>query len=416
MINIRDFSWSVIFIWLSIATVGLIAIYSATLGPVSQFLPFSIQGNFFRQLTWISISLVVLIAIQFTSPRTFQGASYIIYGVCLILAVITIFAGIEVGGGRRWLSIFGFRLQVSEFLKLATILAVANYLTHKREMSVGNLKTAFTTLAIILVPVIVIMLQNDTGTALILLTLIPVVLFWSGLPYGISLLIISPAIIGYFSVIGITYGIIAALVLTVVIFFLQRQKWLSISTAVLGLMIVIGTEVALHQILQPHQRARIEAFVNPSLDPHGAGWNVLQAKTAIGSGGLHGKGFMEGTQTQLRFLPEQWTDFIYCVIGEEFGFIGSAFLIILYGLLFLKLLSLAGIHKHPFAQLVIVSVTFIYFAHFLVNVGSATAMLPIMGVPLPFVSYGGSAFLANTIMLAICLNMDLYKRSFSIYR
>lgn len=416
MINIRDFSWSVIFVWLAIATIGLIAIYSATLGEVSQFLPAAIQGNFSRQVMWISISLVALIAIQFTSPRTFQGASYIIYGICLILAVITIFVGIEVGGGRRWLSIFGFRLQVSEFLKLATILAVANYLTHKREMSVGNLKTALTTVGLILLPVIIIMLQNDTGTALILLTLIPVVLFWSGLPYGISLLIISPAIIGYFSVIGVPYGVIAALLLTIMIFFLQRQKWLSISTAVLGLMVVVGTEVALHQVLQPHQRARVEAFVNPSLDPHGAGWNVLQAKTAIGSGGLHGKGFMAGTQTQLRFLPEQWTDFVYCVVGEEFGFIGSSLLILLYGFLFLKLLSMAGTHKHPFAQLVIVSVTFIYFSHFLVNVGSATAMLPIMGVPLPFVSYGGSAFLANTLMLAVCLNMDLYKRSFSIYR
>jgi len=416
MINVKDFSWSVIFLWLAISTVGLVAIYSATLGEVSQFLPAAIQGNFSRQLTWIFISLVILIAIQFTSPRTFQAASYLIYAVCLILAVITIFVGIEVGGGRRWLSIFGLRLQVSEFLKLATILAVANYLTHKREMSVDNLKTALTTVGIILVPVAVIIMQNDTGTALILLTLIPVVLFWSGLPYGISLLIISPAIIGYFSVIGVPFGIIAVLILSIVIFFLQRQKWLSISTAVLGLLIVVGTEVALHQILQPHQRARVEAFINPSLDPHGAGWNVLQAKTAIGSGGFYGKGFMEGTQTQLRFLPEQWTDFVYCVVGEEFGFVGSALLILLYGFLFLKLLSMAGTHKHPFAQLVMVSVTFIYFAHFLVNVGSATAMLPIMGVPLPFVSYGGSAFLANTIMLAICLNMDLYKRSFSIYR
>jgi rod shape determining protein RodA len=416
MINVRDFSWSVIFLWLAIASIGLVAIYSATLGPVSQFLPVAIQGNFSRQLTWIFISLVVLVAIQFTNPRTFQAASYLIYAVCLILAVITIFVGIEVGGGRRWLSIFGLRLQVSEFLKLATILAVANYLTHKREMSVGNLKTALTTVGIILVPVAVIIMQNDTGTALILLTLIPVVLFWSGLPYGISLLIISPAIIGYFSVIGVPFGVIAVVILSIVIFFLQRQKWLSVSTAVLGLLIVVGTEVALHQILQPHQRARVEAFINPSLDPHGAGWNVLQAKTAIGSGGLHGKGFMEGTQTQLRFLPEQWTDFVYCVVGEEFGFIGSALLILLYGFLFLKLLSMAGTHKHPFAQLVMVGVTFIYFAHFVVNVGSATAMLPIMGVPLPFVSYGGSAFLANTIMLAICLNMDLYKRSFSIYR
>lgn len=416
MISLKDFSWSVVLLWLLIASIGLIAIYSATLGPVSQFLPTYIQDNFSRQLIWISISIVALIGIQFFNPRTFQGLAYIIYGICLVLAVVTIFSGVEIGGGRRWLSIFGLRLQVSEFLKLATILAVATYLTHGRDVSVGNVKTALTTVLMILVPVIIIMLQNDTGTAIILMTLIPVVLFWSGLPYGISLLIISPAIVGYFTVIGLPYGIIAAVVLTISIFFLQRTKWLNISALVLGLIVVVGTEVGLQQILQPHQRARIEAFVNPSLDPHGAGWNVLQAKTAIGSGGFSGKGFMEGTQTQLRFLPEQWTDFVYCVVGEEFGFIGSSALLILYGLLFLKLLSMAGAHKHPFAQLVIVSVTFIYFAHFLVNIGSATAMLPIMGVPLPFVSYGGSAFLANTIMLAICLNMDLNKRSFSIYR
>jgi len=416
MISVKDFSWSVLLLWAMIATIGLIAIYSATLGPVSQFLPTYIQDNFSRQIMWISISLVGLISIQFISPRTFQGLSYIVYGLCLILAVITLFVGVEVSGSRSWLSIFGFRLQVSEFMKLATILAVASYLTHRRDMSVGNLKTALTTVLMIIVPVIVILLQNDTGTAIILVTLIPVVLFWSGLPYGISLLIVSPAIVGYFTVIGLPYGIISAVLLTIAIFFLQRTRWLNISALVLGIVVVIGTEVGLQQILQPHQRARIEAFVNPSLDPQGAGWNVLQAKTAIGSGGFSGKGFMEGTQTQLRFLPEQWTDFVYCVVGEEFGFMGSSLLLILYGLLFLKLLSMAGAHKHPFAQLVMVCVTFIYFAHFLVNIGSATAMLPIMGVPLPFVSYGGSAFLANTIMLAICLNMDMNKRSFSIYR
>jgi len=416
MISLKGFSWSVIFIWLSIAAIGLTAIYSATLGPVSEFLPDYIQGNFWRQVTWVGISLVALIATQFISPRTFQPLSYLVYGICMLLAIITLFVGIEVSGGKSWLSIFGMRLQVSEFLKLATILAVANYLTHRRNMSVGNLKTALTAIALILTPVGVILLQNDTGTALILLTLVPVVLFWSGLPYGISLLIISPAIVGYFSVIGLAYGIIAVILLTLTIFILQKQKYLTVSAALLGLIVIVGTEVALHQILQPHQRARIEAFVNPSLDPQGAGWNVLQAKTAIGSGGLQGKGFMEGTQTQLRFLPEQWTDFIFCVIGEEFGFVGSSLLIILYGFLFIKLLSMAGSHNHPFAQLVIVSVTFIYFAHFLVNTGSATSILPIMGVPLPFVSYGGSAFLANTIMLAVCLNLDLYKRSFSIYR
>ncbi|PWN05158.1 FtsW/RodA/SpoVE family cell cycle protein [Rhodohalobacter mucosus] len=415
MIDTREFSWSVLFIWAGLSTVGLIAIYSATQGPVSEFLESFIQDNFSRQLMWISLSVVVLIAIQFTSPRTFQGVSYLFYGLCLILAVITIFAGIEVRGGRSWLSIFGLRLQISEYMKLATVLAVANYLTHKRNMSVGNVKTALTTVAIILVPAVLVLLQNDTGTALVIAALIPVVLFWSGLPYGLSLFIISPALIGYFSIINVWFGAIAALILIIAIFLLQKQTWLTVSSIVLGIVVVIGTEVALQEILLPHQRARVEAFVNPTLDPQGAGWNVLQAKTAIGSGGVYGKGFMEGTQTQLRFLPEQWTDFIYCVIGEEFGFLGAGLVLILYAALFLRLLHMAGAHKHPFAQLVIVGVTFIFFTHFVVNIGSATAVLPIMGIPLPFVSYGGNAFLANSIMLAICLNLHLYKRSFSIY-
>lgn len=415
MIDTREFSWSVLFIWAGLSTVGLIAIYSATQGPVSQFLESYIQDNFSRQLMWVSLSLVMLIAIQFTSPRTFQGVAYLFYGFCIILAILTIFIGIEVGGGRSWLSIFGLRLQVSEFMKLATVLAVANYLTHKRNMNVGNLKTALTTVAIILIPALLVIMQNDTGTALVMIALIPVVLFWSGLPYGLSLFIISPALIGYFTIINIWFGAIAALILVIAIFLLQKQTWLTVSSVIMGIMVVVGTEVALQEVLQPHQRARVEAFVNPTLDPQGAGWNVLQAKTAIGSGGFYGKGFMEGTQTQLRFLPEQWTDFIYCVIGEEFGFLGAGLILILYAALFLRLLYMAGAHKHPFAQLVIVGVTFLYFTHFVVNIGSATAVLPIMGVPLPFVSYGGSAFLANSIMLGICLNLYLYKRSFSIY-
>lgn len=223
MIRLQDFSWSVLLLWAGLTAIGLTAIYSATQGPVAQFLPDYIQGNFNRQIMWISISLLVLAAIQFTSPRTFQGAAYIFYGLCIILAIVTVFTGIEVGGGRRWLSIFGFRLQVSEFLKLATILAVANYLTHKRNVNVNNLKTALTTVLLVLVPVIVIILQNDTGTALVLLALLPVVLFWSGLPYGISLFIISPAIIGYFSVIGMLFGAVAALIVTIVIFLLHKK-------------------------------------------------------------------------------------------------------------------------------------------------------------------------------------------------
>jgi len=416
MRNSNEFNWPVLFAWAGLAIFGLIAIYSATQGEVAQFLPDYIQNNFVRQSIWVGLSLTILVAIQFTSPRTFQGVAYLFYGVTIILAIVTVFAGVEVSGSRSWLSIFGLRLQVSEFLKLATILAVANYLTHKRDMTANNVKTAFTTILLILLPAVIVILQNDTGTALVILSLIPVVLFWSGLPYGLSLIMISPAIIGYFTVIGLPFGITAAVIIAIAVLFLQKSRWYSLSVLVLGLVVIIGTEVGLQHVLQPHQRARVEAFVNPSLDPQGAGWNVLQATTAVGSGGVTGKGFMEGTQTQLRFLPEQWTDFIYCVIGEEFGFIGSSILFLLYTFLFLRLMTMASNHKHPFAQLVIISVTFLYFTHFVINIGSATAVLPIMGVPLPFVSYGGSAFLANTIMLAVCLNLDLNKRSFSIYR
>ena len=416
MINLKDLSWSVIFAWVGLTTIGLFAIYSATQGPVSEFLPAYIEGNFTRQLTWVALSIVILIAVQFTSPRTFQGVSYIFYAVCIFLMILTLFFGTEVSGSKSWLR-FGFiNIQTGVLTLPATILAVANYLTSKRNVTSEDFKTALTALAFFLLPIIMLLLQNEAGVAIIYIALFPVMLFWSGLPYGISLLIVSPAIIGYFAIIDWYFGLIAALIITIIIFFLQRRAWLSFSSFILGICVIIGVEVALTQILQPHQISRVEAFVNPTLDPQGAGWNVLQAKTAIGSGGLYGKGFMEGTQTQLRFLPEQWTDFIYCVIGEEFGFLGSATVLVLFALLFLRLLSMASTHKHPFAQLVIVSITFLYFIQFLINIGSATSILPVIGIPLPFISYGGSAFLTNTFMLAICINMHLYKRSFSIYR
>lgn len=415
MIDAKDFSWSVIVLWVGIFTIGLAAIYSATQGPVSQFLPEYIQNNFFKQAVWIALSVVVLIAIQFISPRTFQGGAYLFYAFCILLMILTLFFGVEVSGSRSWLRIGPLNLQVGEITKIATILAAANYLTSRRDITAENLKTAMTTVAIFMLPVLLLLLQNEAGIAIVYLAILPVVLFWSGLPYGISLLMISPALIGYFSILDWFWGAIMVAIITITIFLLQRRTWLTVSSLALGFMVVIGTEVALQQVLQPHQRARIESFANPTLDPLGAGWNVLQAKTAIGSGGLQGKGFMEGTQTQLRFLPEQWTDFIFCVVGEEFGFIGASIVLILFSLLFLRLLYMASNHKHPFAQLVIVSVTFLFFMHFIINIGSATAILPIIGIPLPFMSYGGSAFLTNTIMLAICLNLDSHKRSFSIY-
>lgn len=416
MNKLRELSWSLVALWASLIGVGLVAIYSATQGPVAEFLPNYIQVNFYKQLISFGIAIVILIGLQFVNPRTFQEGSYVFYGLGILLMILTLIFGREVSGSKSWLVLGPFNLQVSELMKIATILAVANYLTSRRNVSAENIKSALITVLFILVPAILVILQNDTGTAIIFLAMIPVILFWSGLPYGISLFIISPAIIGYLSIISWYWGLVSAVILTLMIFMLQRRPWLTLASFITGIIIVIGVQVSLSQILQPHQRARIEAFTNPSFDPQGAGWNVIQAKTAIGSGGLYGKGFMEGTQTQLRFLPEQWTDFIFCVIGEEFGFIGAAVVLLLLLGLTLRLLVAASNHKHPFAQLVMIGVTTIFFMHFFINIGSATALLPVIGLPLPFISYGGSALITNTIMLGICLNLDFYKRQFSIYR
>lgn len=406
----RQFDWFTVITWMILSIVGLIAIYSATLGPVSDFLPLHIQENFSKQLTWVFLSVIAVIILQFTSPRSFQQLSYLFYAVCIILTTLTLFIGVEVNGAKSWLEIFGVRIQTSELLKLATILAVANYLTSRRNISAVRVKTALVAITMIIIPVIIVILQNDTGTALVFLPLIPVMLFLSGLPHGISVFMISPAIIGYLSLIDWKYGVIATIILTLAVYMLEKRPWLGVSSLIFGLLVVVGVHVALHDVLQPHQQMRVEAFINPFVDPQGAGWNVIQAKTAISSGGIYGKGFLEGTQTQLRFLPEQWTDFIFCVVAEEFGLIGAGFVIFLLMFLLLRLLNNAVNIKNNFSQLVIVGVVTVLFTHILINMGSSMGLMPVIGVPLPFLSYGGSSFLANTVMLGICMNLYFRQR------
>lgn len=410
---IRRFDWISAVLWALLSIAGLVAIYSATMGPVSEFLPRHIQENFSKQATWFAISAVALVFIMFLNPRSFQQFSYLFYFVILLITIATIFFGVEVNGANSWLDIGGFRLQSSELMKLATVLAVASYLTSRRDISAVRVKSALIATVLILIPVIVIILQNDTGTALVFLPLIPVMLFLSGLPHGVSVMMISPAIIGYVTIIDWKIGIIVTVILGVIIWFLQKKLWMTLTTFIAGILFVFAVDIALHDILLPHQQLRIEAFVNPFLDPQGAGWNVIQAKTAISSGGIYGKGFLMGTQTQLRFLPAQWTDFIYCVIAEEFGLIGGGLVLLLMLFLFLRLLNLAINLKDPFSQLVLVGVTTIFFTHALINLGSAMGLFPVIGVPLPFMSYGGSSFLANTIMLGVCLNLHLRAKDMS---
>jgi len=407
------FDWIIFLTWLGLSLIGLVAIYSATQGPMHQ--DTHIAGSYFRQLIHIGAGLAIIIIMQFIAPRTYVQLAWPLYGLCLLVALLTVFYGIEVGGERNWLNIFGFRLQISEFMKIATIMAVASYLSSQRNVSARDFKTVVVLVAIIALPVVFITLHGDTGTSLVYLALIPFILFWAGLSYGMSLLIVSPAVYAYLTVVNMYAAIASVILITIALFMIEKRPGITISGLLVGIMVVIGVNVALTDVLQPHQRARVEAFVNPSIDPQGAGWNVIQAKTAISSGGIYGKGFMQGTQTQLRFLPEQQTDFIFCVISEEFGLLGAGTLLVLFLILLSRLIFIAANHKHPFAQVCMIGVGSIFIIHIIVNLGMATALLPVIGIPLPLISYGGSSFLSFSIMIGLCLNFHFNERDFSIY-
>lgn len=361
------------------------------------------------------LGLALVILIQFVSSQTFVNVAFLLYALTIVVAILTIMFGVEVGGERNWLNIFGFRLQISEFMKTSTILALAAYLSYSRKATAREWKTAFFVVFITGLPIGLITIMGDTGTSLVYVMLIPFILFWSGLPYGVSLLLISPGILAYLSVINLTAGIFAALLIPVFVFLLEKRPMLTLLSLTVSVIVVIGVQVAMMEVLQPHQRARVEAFVNPSVDPRGAGWNVIQAKTAISSGGLYGKGFMQGTQTQLRFLPEQQTDFIFCVISEEFGIVGGTIVLFLFLIMLSRLLYIARSHKHPFARIAIFGIASVFLIHVIINLGSALSLIPVIGIPLPLISYGGSSFLNFSIMIGIALNFSLHERDFSIY-
>ncbi len=407
------YDWLTLLTWLALSLIGLVAIYSATQGPQHQ--DSYIAGNFNRQVLHVALGLAIIIIMQFIAPRTYIQLAWPVYGLCILIAILTVFYGIEVGGERNWLNVFGFRLQISEFMKLATLLVIASYLTNQRRSGSGIFRHTIIILLLIGLPVGLITLHGDTGTSLVYIALIPFILFWAGLSYGWSFILVMPAIIAYLTVVNLYAAIVAAAICTGVVFLLEKRPAITLTSLLIGVMVIIGVQVALTEVLQPHQRARVEAFTNPAIDPQGAGWNVIQAKTAISSGGLYGKGFMQGTQTQLRFLPEQQTDFIFCVISEEFGLVGAGILLLLFLTMLMRLLHNAGSHKHPFARFCMLGVACLFLVHIIVNLGMATALLPVIGIPLPLISYGGSSFLSFSIMIGICLNFHFYERDFSIY-
>jgi rod shape determining protein RodA len=403
--------------WVALVATGLLALYSTTHGPAAEYLSEGVRDNFYRQFVWVGVSAVGIGVTLLLPVRVLRTLAYPIYGVTVLLLVLSLFVGVEVHGTKAWLALGPFRLQVSELAKVGTVLAVAQLLSERHTRATKTLSYALKAAGLIVAPALLIVLQNDLGTALVFFGLVPIMLFWSELPMSVILLLISPALAGYLSLVYMPAALGFAVVFTAGLWWTTGQRLIGGLAATFTGGVAAVVSFVLTKILQPYQVDRLLSFTNPGAEQfrQGVGFHLVQSKAAVTSGGLWGMGFMEGTQTQGAYVPEQTTDFIFSVIAEELGFIGSIVVLALLATLLLRLIRLGSDVKHPFGSIVAAGAVGVYLLHIFVNVGMVTGMLPVIGLPLPFLSYGGSAMLANTALLAIVLNTHMRRDDLSIY-
>lgn len=381
-------------------TIGLIAVYSAT----------SFTGNestyFERQLIFSILGLIMMIGANFVPFRFIQRAAYPFYALTLFLLILVYFIGVKGFGAERWLEFGSIRIQPSELAKLSTILAVAKYLSN-RDTSINKIKNFAIVFAIVMIPFLLIFKQPDLGTSLVFIAMLIPLLFWAGLKWFPLFLIISPLL----TVLSAFNNIILIIWFVIIlgILYFSRQKVLIVLSIIL-IHVAIGlTTPKLWNQLKPYQKARILTFLNPERDPKGAGYQIIQSQVAVGSGGIWGKGFMNGTQTHLKFLPAQHTDFIFSVIAEEWGFMGVLFVLMVFLMLLIYLINLAASVRSTFSSITLLGIASVLFFHIFVNIGMTVGVAPITGLPLPFMSYGGSFLISVMLMLGVVQNLSKNK-------
>lgn len=382
----------------TLVTIGLFAVYSATYASSAS------RDFFSKQLIFAIVGLVMVILLLFVPSKYFLMLSYPAYITSIILLIAVLIFGKTINGNKSWFYIAGFGIQPSEFAKVATILALSNFLHRNIEKkSVDSPSIIFKAVSIILLPAVLIKLQNDTGTTLVFFSFIIPLLFWAGLSPFLLFAIVSPVVLAVSAFLNQYYFYAGLGIVIIVLFLMKNNIWKS--AIVFGINLIAGFSVNfLFSKLQPYQQHRILAVLDPTTDPLGTGYNVIQSKVAIGSGGLFGKGFLQGTQTQLKFIPEQWTDFIFCMIGEEFGLIGGGLVILLFIVVVLRFISIAAQSRDSFLSFTCIGIASLILFHLLINVGMTLGIMPVIGIPLPFVSYGVSSLLSFYLMVAIGLN------------
>lgn len=408
----QKIDWASVLLFTALVLAGWLNIYAAEYDPdVNQSL-FDLNSSAGRQLIWILASVAIAFTIFFFDYKFFDSFAYITYGVLMAMLLFILIGGKEVAGSKSWVGIGGFGLQPSEFAKFATAFALAKYLDHSTR-KLADLNTLIVSFAIILLPMALTIMQGDTGTALVFASLV-VPMFREGMPP--LLLIVAFSIFAVFLLtLLVSQTVLLAGIAIVTLLFLglnarkpKRLLYIVVS-AIVVTFAVRSVDFILTDVLKPHQQKRVLSLVNPNVDPLGAGWNVTQSKIAIGSGGFAGKGFLEGTQTKFDFVPAQTTDFIFCTIGEEHGWIGSILILALFCTLLIRLSILAERQKSTFSRVYGYGVVGIIFFHFTVNIAMTIGLFPVIGIPLPFFSYGGSSLWAFTILLFSFLKLDAHR-------
>ncbi len=457
VIDQRGFDWLTFTIYISLVTIGALSLYSVLYDKEAPyaFLDFHTQvGKYFV----IIIVSIILFFISYVIDWQFWSTfAFPIYAISIILLLAVLIFGSDIKGARSWFNIFGFSFQPSEFAKFGTALAISSYLSHHKN-DFRTLKSILQTSLIVIIPIFLILLQPDAGSAIIFLSILILyyragftVLFYiiGGMLTAtfIFTLIYNPQLVSfgalllsimiysllysnkkYWNIAAILISIGAAFayhrgfkiytiaILSIVIMIVTFLHWLKNRennivlvpiTALTIIFLSFVTNYSFHNILKPHQQDRLNVWLNPEkCDPRGSLYNVLQSKIAIGSGGIQGKGFLKGAMTQLNFVPEQTTDFIFSSIGEEQGFIGVVSVIVLFLLLVLRLLKIAERGKNNFISYFAYTLAGYIFIHFFMNVGMNMGLLPVVGIPLPFISKGGSSLIVFSIMMGVVLKMD----------
>ena len=396
-----------LFLYLALVLCGFLSIYSSSHG--TETFAFDLSTKWGKQLIWIGISIFLGSILFLIDVRFFEVFSYPIFIFWMVLLFLVIFLGKEVNGARSWFAIGGFRLQPAEFAKFGVALAISRYVSDI-DTDMRSFRHQLISAAIILLPVVLIVLQGDAGSGLVFFSF-AMVLYREGLSgtiLVIGIVTIALAILtirfGFVSIIGsllVLGGVVSAFVYTNT----KRLKlaWLIILFSVVFSKVV---DFGFSTVLQQHQQKRIMVMLGLLEDPQGFGYNVNQSKIAIGSGGLTGKGYLQGTQTKGDFVPEQHTDFIFTTVGEEFGWLGSTLVILLFVGLFMRISILAERQRSKYSRVFAYSVLSILFFHFLINVGMTINLAPVIGIPLPFFSYGGSSLISFTILVFLLLRLD----------